>query len=218
MRIFVIVLLITLAAGGLVVYRVLQSDSFEALEVTPPATPAPVAKATPEAAPPPPTLPHAEEIQAQAVQAPTPEDEEDEAQTDAEQVMEALDSLKSSDPEERVAGVEQLAAFPTAEAEQQLVITLAGDSSADVRSAAAQSLGQFEAYSESSMRALLKALEDKNEDVQVSALDAIESLISDLDTEEARYKQVLAELKHLKTSKKLKSETRQGIKEFLEDQ
>ncbi len=216
MRIFIMVLLVTLVAGGLVVYRILQSESLNDMEVSP--APAPVAKATPEAAPAPPVLPHAEEIQAQAVQAPTPEDEEDESQIDAEQVLEALESLKSTDPEERVAGVEQLAAFPTAEAEQQLLITLAGDSSADVRSAAAQSLGQFENLSDGIMTALLKAMEDKNEDVQVSALDAIESLVSDLEANDPRYKQVLGALKKLQSSKKLRADTRQGIKEFLEDQ
>ncbi|WP_045225480.1 HEAT repeat domain-containing protein [Methyloterricola oryzae] len=216
MRIFIIVLLVTLVAGGLVVYRILQSESLNEMEVS--SSPAPVAKATPAAAPAPPVLPHAEEIQAQAVQAPTPEDEEDEAQIDAEQVLEALESLKSTDPEERVAGVEQLAAFPTAEAEQQLLITLAGDSSADVRSAAAQSLGQFENLSDGIMTALLKALEDQDEDVQVSALDAIESLVSDMEANEPRLKQVLSTLKKLQSSKKLRADTRQGIKEFLEDQ
>jgi hypothetical protein len=216
MRIFIVVLLLTLVAGGLVVYRILQSESLNDMDVSP--TPAPVSKPTPAAAPAPPVLPHAEEIEAQAVQAPTPEDEEDEAQIDAEQVLEALESLKSSDPEERVAGVEQLAAFPTAEAEQQLLITLAGDASADVRSAAAQSLGQFENLSDGIMTALLKALEDKNEDVQVSALDAIESLVSDMEANDPRYKQVLGALKKLQSSKKLRADTRQGIKEFLEDQ
>ncbi|MBS1214685.1 MAG: hypothetical protein H6R26_3302, partial [Proteobacteria bacterium] len=122
------------------------------------------------------------------------------------------------DPEERIAGVEQLGAFPTAEAEQQLVVTLAGDAEPDVRSAAAQSLAQFETVTDQTVAALLAALEDKSEDVQTSALDAIESVTADLEAESDRFKMIVAELKKKKSSKNVKTETRQAIKDFLEDQ
>lgn len=216
MRTFVMVLIATLVAGGFVVYRLLQPESLGEPEIS--ATPTPTVKATPEAAPAPAALPHAEEIAAQMNRPLTQEEEIDEEQTDAEQVLEALESLKSKDPDERVTGVEQLAAFPTAEAEQQLVVTMAGDADADVRSAAAQSLGQFETVSDASLDALLKALEDKSEDVQISALDSIESVASDLESDSLRFKKIVAELKKRKSMKKLKVETRQSIKEFLEDQ
>lgn len=216
MRIFITVLLVTLVAGGVVVYRLLEPPPLD--EPEPSATPAPAAQAMPEAAPAPAALPHADEIVGQANQPLTPEQEEEDEQTDAELVLEALESMKSNDPEERIAGVEQLAAFPTAEAEQQLVVTLAGDPNADVRSAAAQSLGQFESPSDATMSALYKALEDQNEDVQGSALDAIESIASDLESDSPRFKKILAELKQRKGTKAVKAEIRKSIGEFLEDQ
>jgi len=99
-----------------------------------------------------------------------------------------------------------------------LVVTLAGDAEPDVRSAAAQSLAQFETVTDQTVAALLAALEDKSEDVQTSALDAIESVTADLEAESDRFKMIVAELKKKKSSKNVKTETRQAIKDFLEDQ
>ena len=95
------VLISTLVAGGFVVYRLLQPECLGEPRIRQRRRPGPghSGGGAPAAA-----LPHAEEIAAQMNRPLTQEEEVDEEQTDAEQVLEALESLKSKDPDDRVTG------------------------------------------------------------------------------------------------------------------
>ena len=73
----------------------------------------------------------------------SPEEIEEAIRTDEEQVAYAREWLESADPHQRVNGAEQLSAYPTAQAKELLVETLANDIDPEVRSAAARSLEFF---------------------------------------------------------------------------
>ena len=141
----------------------------------------------------------------------------DEAQIDQESMDEAKRSLQSQDSEERIAGIEQLSSEPNEEAETLITNILKTDTNADVRSAAAQNLLAFDNPSESAISALLAALQDASEDVQTSALDTLESIVSAEESESDRYLVVVSELKNAAKSAKLKAETKKSLKEFLQD-
>ncbi len=148
----------------------------------------------------------------------TAEQIEEDARIDAEQVALARQWLESADPEQRVDGAEQLAAYPTPDAEIVLIDTLATDPDPQVRSAAAQSLEEFEETTEQAIAALLAALQDESEEVQMSAWATLEGVVSEGEDDSARASQIIAGLKEKVTSPRLAADTREVILEFLQDQ
>lgn len=148
----------------------------------------------------------------------TPEQIKEDARIDAEQVALARQWLESADSKQRVDGAEQLAAYPTPEAEMLLIDALATDPDPQVRSVAAQSLEVFEQPTEQTIAALLTALQDENEEVQMSAWATLEGIVSKEEDDSVRARQIIAGLKEKATSAGLATDTREVILEFLQDQ
>lgn len=148
----------------------------------------------------------------------TPEQIEEDKRIDNEQVALAGEWLRSINPRQRIDGAEQLSAYPTAEAEKLLVDALVTDIAPEVRSAAAQSLAAFERPTQAAVAALLAAVEDENEDVRLSALNTLENIAAGEETGSPRYKKILAGLKKAAKSGRVPSETREAIRDFLQDQ
>lgn len=147
----------------------------------------------------------------------TPEQIEDDEQTEKEQADAALAQLNSADTEQRIEGAEQLGAFPTKEAELALAQTLIGDSEADVRNAAAQSLGYVEKPTDDTIATLLAALEDPNEDVRASALSTLEDFLAGTDEGTKRYKKVLAGLQAKAAARSTPQDIRDAIGDIMAD-
>lgn len=135
-----------------------------------------------------------------------------------EQVADAAASLRDARTEERITGAEQLAAYPTPEAERLLVQVLKTDVAAEVRSTAATSLREIENPNRTTLTALLEALEDPTETVQQSALDTLTDLIQRLDSNSKPYRKLMASLKKKLNSRKLAPDLRDDLKAFLDDQ
>lgn len=148
---------------------------------------------------------------------PTPEQIAEERRVEQEQVADALRSLKSSDVDERVGGVQQLAAYPTKEAEKRVAEALAGDKSAAVRVAAALSLLSFKAPHRNSVKVLLEAVLDRDAAVRAAALDTLQGYLNGLDPESKAFRQVRKGLAGLATSGRLSRETRATLRELLAD-
>jgi signal recognition particle GTPase len=145
--------------------------------------------------------------------------EEAEEPDEQAQVAAALAQLyNASDVSQRIEGAEQLGAYPTPEAESALAQVLGSDSNADVRSAAAQSLGYVEKPTDTTLNALAGALEDQNEEVRMNALSTLEDFLLGADEGSSIHNKVLTELKSRKASQTVPKETREAIKEILEDQ
>ncbi len=114
-------------------------------------------------------------------------------------------------------GAEQLGAYPTKEAEAALLQALTADSEADVRSAAAQSLGYVEKPTEGTLNGLMSALEDTNEDVRLNALSTLEDFLLGSEENSKRYKKILAGLKSKGEGRSVPQDTRDAIREVLQD-
>jgi hypothetical protein len=158
---------------------------------------------------------------AQATRQPSPaapDPIEDEERTEKEQVDAALAQLNSPDAAERADAAEQLGAYPTREAETALVQVLGSDSEAEVRNAAAQSLGYVEKPSEAALNALFAALEDQNEDVRLSAVSTLEDFLLGSEEGSKRYMKIMAGLEAKAAAHSVPQETREVIREVLEDQ
>lgn len=149
---------------------------------------------------------------------PSPEEmaEDDEA-VEREQVNAALAQLQSAETAQRVEGAEQLGAYPTREAEAALLQVLVSDSEADVRSAAAQSLGYVEKPTDATLNGLMGALEDQNEDVRLNALSTLEDFLLGSDENSKRYKKIYAGLKSKGEARSVPQETRDAIRDILTD-
>lgn len=134
------------------------------------------------------------------------------------QIADAAESLRSIDSNERIGGAEQLAAYPTREAENLLVEALQTDMEAEVRATAATSLMQVRKPGRKTVSALLSALADENEDVRDAVLETLTFHIQHLEPDSTAYKQLLAELKKVSSSKRVPKSTREEIRDFLADQ
>lgn len=134
------------------------------------------------------------------------------------QVALASEWLGSLDPQQRLDGAEQLSAYPTRSAEVLLIKALVTDTDPEVRVAAAQSLNAFEHLQDTAIIVLLAAVEDENEDVQLSALNTLESLVANEQNGSARYKKIMTRLKKKAKSSRLSQETRAAVRGFIEDQ
>jgi hypothetical protein len=224
-RILVLVLLLLTATTATLLITS-NSDVPAPEEPAPPAMPSP---ATPQASPAapakskenPPPPPQAGQAPVQAPTIEPPPDmapEESDEQIEKEQVAAALAQLTSSDPAQRLEGAEQLGAYPSKEAETALQQVLATDSDADVRNAAAQSLGYVEKPTQATLNTLFSALEDQNEDVRLSALSTLEDFMLGADENSKRYKQILAGLQAKVDSRSVPQETRDAIRDIVTDQ
>lgn len=148
---------------------------------------------------------------------PTPAQIEEERRVEREQVADAVKSLRSPDVEERVGGAQQLAAYPTREAERQLAAALAGDADPAVREAAALSLAYAQAPESRTIDALLHGLLDVSEEPRAAALQTLEGYLNRMDAESAGFRRIRKGLAGILKSRKLAGETRQGIRDLLAD-
>lgn len=150
---------------------------------------------------------------------PTPEEIEEEKRVTQEQIETASAWLSDANPEQRVTGAEQLSAYPTPEAEKLLVESLANDSVPEVRAEAAQSLDSFEKLEESTVQALLAALEDPDEDVRENALSTLQGLHDRLegDGKIKDAKKIFAGLKKKSRSPQVPAEMQKNIRDYLRD-
>jgi len=135
-----------------------------------------------------------------------------------EQVADATESLHDIKVEERIAGAEQLAAYPTPEAEISLVEALTSDTESEVRRTAAISLQEIARPKKPTVDALFAALEDESEDVQIAACDTLTRLVDRLDSESAAYRKLIGRLKKKLASKRVSTDVRADIKAFLDNQ
>jgi hypothetical protein len=141
-----------------------------------------------------------------------------EEQTEEQQLATAREQLNSANPEQRIEGAEQLAAFPSKETEALLAQVLATDPEAEVRNAAVQSLGYVESPTDSTIDIVMAALEDRNEDVRTSALSTLEDFMVESGEDSKRYGKILAGLKAKAASRATPKDMREAIRDVLEDQ
>lgn len=169
---------------------------------------------------PPPSLPGNARAQIEAAQNPdmlATEETLDDEQIEQEQVNGALAQLASHDTAQRVEGAEQLGAYPTKESESALLQALQSDPEAEVRSAAAQSLGYVEKPSDQTLNGLLGAIEDQNEDVRLNAVSTLEDFLLGSEENSKRYKKILGGLKAKADSRTVPQDTRDAIRDIVQD-
>jgi HEAT repeats len=141
----------------------------------------------------------------------------EDAEIEREQIAEAMKRLTSPTESERVEAVEQLGAYPNPQTEATLSQLLAGDSSADVRNAAALSLGSLEAPSPATVSTLLSGLKDQSEDVRFSSLSTLEDFMLSQEEESPLYQNIRTGLKDMAQSTGLPDDLRDSINEVLKD-
>jgi HEAT repeat protein len=149
---------------------------------------------------------------------PASDEVEDEAQIEREQIAAAMALLYSTNNEERIEAVEQLGAYPSPETEATLSQLLTTDTNAEVRNAAALSLGSLDTPSDSTINGLVNALADQNEDVRFSALSTLEDFMLGLEEDAPNYKKIREELKAKAAGQGVPKDTREAISEILRDQ
>ena len=224
-RILILILLLLTALTATLLLTQTGSDS-----------PEPEAEPEPEVSAPPATPPHPSGEKVPAVPSPPPQAgpppgqapimapppetliEEDDEQIEKEQVAAALAQLGNADPAQRIEGAEQLGAYPNKEAEAALQQVLATDVDADVRNAAAQSLGYVEKPTDATITSLFSALEDQSEDVRLSALSTLEDFMLGADENSKRYKKILSGLQGKVDARSIPQETRDAIRDIVNDQ
>lgn len=141
----------------------------------------------------------------------------EEAETEREQIAEAMKRLTSPTESERVEAVEQLGAYPNPQTEATLSQLLAGDSSAEVRNAAALSLGSLETPSTATVSTLLSGLKDQSEDVRFSSLSTLEDFMLSQEEESPLYQSIRTGLGDMAQSTGLPDDLRDSINEVLKD-
>jgi hypothetical protein len=204
----VLFLLLAGMAASNAAYYLLKSELSKPQEDAVPAPPPPA----PAVQPPPP------ELLGHGARMPTPEELADEARYNDKQVELANTWLNSEDPHKRATGAEQLSAFTTPAAEQILINTLRLDFDPEVRKTAAQSLSAFKQPTDKAAAALLAALEDDSEEVQLAALNTLLGIAAKLENGSPRLKSLLGGMKSHAASRHVKASTRQSIRAFLKDQ
>ena len=207
------ILLITLLiSSGIVALTLFNLDSG-----------APEGDTTDEAVSEPRSKPKAEAPQMPNVQgapqanAPVLDSAAEEAETEREQIAEAMKRLTSPTESERVEAVEQLGAYPNPQTEATLSQLLAGDSSAEVRNAAALSLGSLETPSTATVSTLLSGLKDQSEDVRFSSLSTLEDFMLSQEEESPLYQSIRTGLGDMAQSTGLPDDLRDSINEVLKD-
>lgn len=148
---------------------------------------------------------------------PTPEDMAEEAAFEAEQIEIARQWLHDLDAEKRMAGLEQLTAYPSLAAEQLMLDVLGKDQSDEIRAAAANYLSYMDKPSLAAQNALFKALGDQNEEVRDNALNTLESFIDTLDEDDTASKRIASLFRQQVKNKRLPVDTRKSIQAFISD-
>jgi hypothetical protein len=208
------ILLITLLISSVIVATVfynLESDHTEDLapdSVTEPAS-SPISKAAPS------TVVSPIPVEENSL---PPDEMADDDQIEKEQVTEAMTQLGSSNDEERIEAVEQLGAYPSPETEATLGQLLTTDANAEVRNAAALSLGSLDEPSDATIAALMSALEDQNEDVRFSALSTLEDFMLGLEEDAPNHQRIQDGLKLKAASRSVPEDLKESINEVLKDQ
>lgn len=142
----------------------------------------------------------------------------DYAQIEKEQTAIAIELINSNKDEERIEGVEQLGAYPSAEMELILGQLLATDTNPDVRNAAILSLGSIETFSNITINNLMNALEDESADVRFNALSTLQNSLLAMEKGSVSYKLTIDELIAKTSEQTLSIEIRDAINEFLNNQ
>jgi hypothetical protein len=148
----------------------------------------------------------------------TPDGVIDDAKLERQQIAEATKKLASGLETDRIEGVEALGAYPNPDTEATLSKVLATDPSADVRNAAALSLGALEAPSAGTLSTLLTAIKDPSDDVRFSALSTLEDLMLGQDEEAPIAKTIRAGLETLIQSPGIPDDLKDSIREVLHNQ
>ncbi|WP_426994504.1 HEAT repeat domain-containing protein [Methylomonas sp. CM2] len=148
----------------------------------------------------------------------TPEQIAEEESVDLEQVETARQWLGDHDPAQRIAGAQQLAAYPTPEAGRYLLVALRQDRVGEVRAAAAESLGYFDQPALPVYDALITALRDPEEAVRFNAFSALQTLMDKLVDQPRLLARLQAKLKQTLKSKKLPADSRVAVDSYLQDQ
>lgn len=142
----------------------------------------------------------------------------DYAQIEKEQTAIAIELINSNKDEERIEGVEQLGAYPSAEMELILGQLLATDTNPDVRNAAILSLGSIETFSNITINNLMNALEDESADVRFNALSTLQNSLLAMEKGSVSYKLTIDELIAKTSEQTLSIEIRDAINELLNNQ
>lgn len=209
-RILLITLLISSAIVILALFK-LESDSTDAEPDEPvvAATPSKPADTSVKELPPPPVSPDEEVL--------APDEMAEDEQLEKEQIAAAMAQLNGSNQEERVEAVEQLGSYPNAETETTLSQLLIADPNAEVRNAAALSLGSLDEPSDATVAALLSALEDASEDVRFSALSTLEDYLLGQEEDSPNYRRIHEGLSARVTARNLSEDLRDAITEILRE-
>ncbi len=148
---------------------------------------------------------------------PTPEQIEEERRVEKEQVALAGEWLKDQDPKQRVIGAEQLSAYPTTKAGDYLLNALKNDRSAEVRSAAAESLGFFEPAEDNILDSLIGSLSDSDAAVRSNALSSLQVLLNRRTDNRMVQERIESQLKELIETGHLPGEMCNAIQSYLDD-
>ncbi|PKM35183.1 MAG: hypothetical protein CVV06_17635 [Gammaproteobacteria bacterium HGW-Gammaproteobacteria-10] len=148
---------------------------------------------------------------------PPPEQIEEERIVEDGQVALAGEWLKDQDPRQRVIGAEQLSAYPTTKAGDYLLDALKNDTSAEVRSAAAESLGFFESAEKNILDSLISALSDSDATVRSNAFSSLQMLLNRSVDNQMIQKRIETQLKELLDTRDLPGEMLDAIQIYLDD-
>jgi len=182
----------------------------------PPSIPPPQAAPSKSKAKPPPDFSMvAERIQALAYRQPTPEELEEEKQYNRRQASGLAQDLDDPNPDKRLRAVEQLGAYPSAEAEDLFTQALVQDGDVRVREMAARTLDTLDEPSTHAIDALLQAIEDDAVEVQQASLLTLERWLTD-EADKARQARIVDGLKQAARSNRLAEETKEYLQELLE--
>ena len=149
------------------------------------------------------------------VETPSSELLESDAEIEMNQINEAKQLITSEKSSERIEGIERLSAYPSPEVEVMLDGLLISDANAEVRNAAAVSLGSLEIPTEATISELAGALADADETVRYSALSTLQSFMLAHDQASETYKSVEAQLTAKQNDNAVALSIRDAIKEVL---
>ena len=136
---------------------------------------------------------------------------------DPAQPNKTLELINSPKTEERVAAIEQLGAYPNQASETVLTDLLTSDQEPGVRNAAALSLGIIYNPDDSTVHALLDALEDESENVRLTALSTLENYILQEEEHSEKANTIKFELETKALSPTVSNTIKEAIKEVLKE-
>ncbi len=139
----------------------------------------------------------------------------EDARMDEEQVSAAETWLNSPDAERRLAGAEQLAAYPTARAQILLCRALQTDPNPEVRSTAAVSLQRFKTPSDKTMAVVVASLADGDRDVRSAVLQTLDVFMSHEASGSHQHAKLRRQLRSKRQNARLDRETRKAVVALL---